>query len=295
MKQAENIARIEGILSEIDLTESKDSNGKDRIMGEVKVKTVEEIDGKNYDIEIPISLYATKTTNSGAPNPAYEGIKRIKDEYVSLAACGDENIADRVRFDNCTIVANEFYGQGDVLISYPRVRGSFCKKVRKEDYEQAATFSAVIVIAKITEETNKEGVETGNLIVTGILSQYGDKVDIIEYKVVTPAAINHINNNWKVQDTVRIAGKIKFTNEVKHITTEMGFGEPIVNSKTIFTRDLIITAGSDGALDDGAYEVEDVKAALKERQDNLAKLKEASKKKGTKTVNTSKNSNSFGF
>lgn len=295
LRQAENTIRIEGIVSEIDLKEDvSKTSGRAQIMGEIKVRVTEEINGKPCELEIPISLWASQLTNDGRPNAAYKDILDIKNNCVSIAACGDIDRADRIRFETASISVNEFYGSTGNLISTPRIRGSFSKRVRKEDCIPSASFSAVIVVAVIKEEVDRDENLTGNLIITGVLPQYGGKVDVLDFYVESKAAINHIQSHWKKGDTVRIAGKCHFTSETKIKETQMGFGDPVISSRTVSVRRFVVTAGSDGGLDgDLAYDKGEISAALNERQKHLTELKENSQKK-TKSAATGA-PNDFGF
>lgn len=292
MKQAENDILIEGILSEVNIKEdvSKKTN-KPYIMGEIKVRVPTTISGVEMNLEVPIRLFANEKTNKGLTNPAYESIKKVTD-LVSLASCGgDLDKADKVRIERCSIGMNEFYSQIGDFVSYPIIRGSFVKKVRNEDYSPKAAFSTVIVVANMKEEEDKAtGDLTGRLIVKGILPQYGDIVDVVDFYVENEAAINHISTYWQKGDTVRVAGVPKFSYTVEKQIIEMGFGEPEVKSKTRQVRDLIITKGSQGALDaEYAYDNEEISKALVVRQAKLTEAKSLAEGKAKPAVDD------FGF
>ena len=99
LRQAENFVKVEGILSEVNLkygTFSKDGKVQDTIGGHIVVKVTQKISGKERELMVPVYMFATKLTKAGALNPAYESIKRCLDEYVSIAAVGNEDQADRM-------------------------------------------------------------------------------------------------------------------------------------------------------------------------------------------------------
>lgn len=294
LKPAENICTIEGILSEVNLREdvSKKDN-KPYIMGEIKVKTTANISGQEVELEIPVRVFANQNKKDGGLNPAFDSIKKLND-MISIAACGDETKADRISFDNASIQMNEFYGRNEQLVSYPTVRGTFVKKVKGDNYTPKATFSNVIVIGGLKEETDRNGDLTGRLIVKGILPQWGNKVDVVDYIVESEAAIKHISTYWQKGDTVRITGIINFSSIVETETIEMGFGEPQIKHKTRSINELVITAGSQGALDqEFAYDTEEISDALTRRQAYLTELKNnAGKKAEVVTKNTTTD---FGF
>lgn len=292
MKQAENEVFIEGILSEVNIKEDiSKKNQKPYIMGEIKVRVPTVVSGIEMNLEIPVRLFANEKTNKGLANPAYESIKKITD-FVSLASCGgDYDKADKVRIERASIAMNEFYSQTGDFVSYPVIRASFVKKVRNEDYSPKATFSTVIVVANMKEEEDRAtGDLTGRLVIKGVLPQYGDMVDVVDFYVENEAAMNHISTYWQKGDTVRVAGIPKFSYTVEKQIIEMGFGEPEVKSKTKQVHDLIITKGSQGALDaEYAYDNEEISKALVVRQAKLAEMKTLAEGKSKPAIND------FGF
>ena len=121
LQTKENTVKIEGILSEIDIkTGSFTKNGAtvESVGGVIKVRVNQDINGVNTELEIPVHLFASKYTNAGAPNPAYESISRVMNEYVSIAA-SDIDHADRIRITRGQLQMNEYYGQNGNLISQP--------------------------------------------------------------------------------------------------------------------------------------------------------------------------------
>lgn len=276
MKQAENKVKIEGILSEIDLKVGVAAeSGKEYISGNIQVKVQQEVNGIQSEIEVPVNLYATKITNAGKINPSYESIEKVMNEGISVAAIGGVEKADRIRIVSGEINSNDFYNQNDALISYPRIKTGFISKIKKDECTDEASFVATIVIGNIAEEVDKEANLTGRLVIKGIIAQYGDKVDVVDFLVASEAAIAHIQANWKQGDTVKVAGKANFSSKTEFYEEEMGFGEPIKKSKTTSIRELIVTSGSPTALEGiEAYSAEDIQNALAERKIRLEKAKD---------------------
>lgn len=295
LKPAENEVTIEGILSEVNIHEGVGQTSKKAyIMGEVKVRTTATIGGVEKELEIPVRVFANQTTNKGTPNPAYDNIKKIL-QMTSLASCGgDLEKADRIRFEKATVQMNEFYNRADKLVSYPTIRGTFSRKVDKSTYMPTASFSNVIVVGKFQEETDRDGNLTGRLIVKGILPQWGNRVDVVDYVVESEAAINHITTFWNKGDTVRIVGVPNFTFTTETRVVEMGFGDPEVKNYVRSISELVITKGSQGALDaEFAYDEQDISEALNRRQAYLAELKNNSAKTVEKVAE--KTTTDFGF
>ena len=286
LKQAENSVKIEGILSEIDLkTGTTTKNGKtiEYIGGSIKVRVTQMINGQEVDLEIPVYMFSNKLKNDGNPNPAYESINRVMNEYVSIAAAGID-AADRVRITNANIRMNEYYGQGDKLNSYPRINASFITKVTDlTKFNPEATFSVVFMIAAMGYDTDRDGVQIENRYkIRGILPQYGGKVDVVDFYATNPNVIDAVSSYWGENDTVKINGKLNFTSTVEEKMVEVDFGEPRMERRTVSVSELIITGGTQTPLDgDFAYDVDEIAAALQERQAYLAELKTKAKAKET--------------
>lgn len=279
LRQAENKVRIEGILSEIDIKPgSFTKNGQtiESIGGQIKVKVNQRINGEDCTLEVPVHLFASKTTNKGTPNPAYESIKRIADEYVSIAA-SDEEAADRIRITNGSIAMNEYYSQGGQLVSFPRVNASFVTKVNKKDFKPEATFTTELVVLSKDNELAADGTETGRYKVQCGLVQYGEKVDLVPFYGVSVPVIDAISQYWNVGETVRANGRLNFSSKVETFITEVDFGEPVENTRTINVSELIITGGSQVPLDgDAAFDFGEVQKGLVARKTRLEADKQKS-------------------
>ena len=278
-----NVVKIEGILSEIDI-DYKDfkKNGVDTkaIGGVIKVRVNQAINGVDTELEIPVHMFAAQLTNSGAPNPAYESIARIKDEYVSIAA-SDIDHADRVRITKGAINMNEYYGQDGRLISFPRITASFVSKIKREECKPKAEFTVTFMVGKAGYELDKEGVETDKYKVTGMVPQYGGKVDVIPFFAYNPGVIDAVSNYWQEGDTVKATGRLNFTSETKEVEVKVDFGEPTIETRTYSISELVITGGSSTPLEgEFAINYDDVKAALEDRKNRLAESKEKSTNRG---------------
>ena len=302
LKQAENSVKIEGILSEIDLkTGTSTKNGKttEYIGGSIKVRVNQVINGKEVELDIPVYMFSNKLKNDGGPNPAYASIERVMNEYVSIAA-GGMDAADRVRITNANIRMNEYYGQTGNLNSYPRINASFVTKVTDlTKFSPEASFSVVFMIAAMGYETDKDGVQIENRFkIRGILPQYGGKVDVVDFYATNPNVIDAVSSYWSEKDTVKINGKLNFTSAVEERMVEVDFGEPRMERRTVSVSELIITGGTQTPLEgDFAFDEDEINAALKERQANLAALKEKAKSKesGAKTAPAKKGFSDLGF
>lgn len=289
MKQAENKVKVEGILAEMDLKKGTTGNG-DYISGEIKVLVKQEIDGIIENIEVPVNMFAMKMTKAGKESLVYKSIEKAMDTLISIAACGSEEGADRVRITQADIRINEFYNQNDVLISQPRLNTSFITKIKAQECNPEASFQVIFVVGEDPKDELKDGIPTGRVVIKGIIPQYNDKVDVVDFIASNPVACNQIKTFWKKSDTVRAAGKCHFSSKTEFITEELGFGEPVKKAKTNYVREFIITSGSPAGLDaDQAYDINEIAQALKVRQNTLNE-KRAEKKEAPKASTTA-----FGF
>ena len=291
-----NIVKIEGILSEIDLEDkafTKNGTEVKAIGGSIKIRVNTAINGKDADLEIPVYMFASQLTNAGAPNPAYESIQRVKNEYVSIAA-SDIDHADRVRITKGAITMNEYYGQDGRLISFPRVSSSFVTKIKKEECKPKAEFAVTFMVGKAGFELDKDGVETNKYKVTGMVPQYGGKVDVVPFYAYNQGVIDAVSNYWNEGDTVKATGKLNFTSETKEVETKVDFGEPTIETRTFSISELVITGGSSTPLDgEFAINYDDVKAALEDRKNRLAEQKEKAANKSTTTKSAPAAGNKF--
>lgn len=279
LREAENVVKIEGILSETDLKYgSYVKNGKtvDTVGGTIKLKVAQQVNGEDTVLEIPVHMFANKLKNDGTNNPAYESIERIKNDFVSIAAAGGEDGADRLRITSGKIQMNEYYGRTGTLVSFPRVSASFVSKVKKEEFKPQATFATEFYVGSMDNEVGRDGVETGRYIIKGVLPQYGGRVDVVNFVATNPNVINAVSSYWNIGDTVKASGRLNFSSTTEVVMKEVDFGEPIEQTRTINVSELIITGGSQTPMDgDFAFDNADIKTALAERQERL----QAQKKK----------------
>ena len=296
IRQAENRVKIEGILAEIDIKPgsfTKNGQKMESIGGSINVKVTQKISGVEKELSIPVHMFASKLTNKGTPNPAYESIKKIADEYVSIAASETgEAGADRVRITSGNIRMNEYYSQDGRLISFPRVNASFVTRINKADCKSEATYTAEFVVANKNEELDKNGEPTGRYRIDAILPQYGGRVDVVPMYAQSEGVIDAVSTYWNVGDTVRANGRLDFSATTETIIQEVDFGEPIEKTRTINRSDLIITGGSQEPLEgDFAYDNTEIQNALADRKNRLEAQKDRDMSRAASRRTPPKNTN----
>lgn len=284
LKTMENIVKIEGILSEVDLkptTFKKNGADVNAITGSIKIRVNQKINGVETELEIPVQMFASQYTNAGAPNPAYESISRVMNEFVSIAASDIER-ADRIRITRGQLQMNEYYNQNGQLVSFPRISASFVSKIKKDECKPDASFSVVFMVGEKGYETDKDGCETERFKITGMVPQYGEKIDVMPFLAINPGVIDALSNYWNVGDTVKAAGKLNFSSRTETKVVDLGFGEPTEETRTVSVSEMIITGGTPTPLEgDFAIDENDVQKALADRKARLAELKEKGSSKGT--------------
>ena len=278
LRQAENRCKIEGILAEIDIKPghfNKNGQMMESIGGSIVVKVTQKISGEEKELAIPVHMFASKLTNRGTPNPAYESIKKVMDEYVSIAASENgEDGADRVRITNANVRMNEYYSQDGRLISFPRVNASFVSRINKTDCKPEATYTAEFVVANKSEEI-KNDEPTGRYRIDAIIPQYGGRVDVVPMFAQSEGVIDAVSTYWNVGDTVKANGRLDFSATTETIIEEVDFGEPIEKTRTINRSDLIITGGSQEPLEgDFAFDNAEIQNALADRKARLEAQKD---------------------
>ena len=284
LRQAENKVRIEGILSEINLKYGsfvKNGATVDNIGGNIKVLVHQTINGEDIALEIPVYMFATKFTNAGKPNPAYESIEKVMTEYVSIASGVGEAGADKIRITNGNIRMNEYYNQQGQLVSFPRVNASFVTKATGE-FRPEASWSLEFAVSSMDFVTDADGVEVEpkKLRIKVIVPQYGGKIDTMEFYATNPRVIDAITSYWENQKTYSAKGRLNFTSTTREIIEECDFGEPDVRIQTVSVSELIVTKGTQSAMeDDMEFKPADLAAALKEHKAYLETLKDKTSQK----------------
>ncbi len=296
LRQAENRVKIEGILSEIDINPGsfKKSDGREMesIGGSIIVKVTQKISGAEKELMIPVHMFAAKLTNAGKPNPAYESIRRVANEFKSIASTGNEDEADRVRITSANIRMNEYYAADGHLVSFPRINASFVTKINKADCKPEATFTTEFAVANAMQEVDRNGEETDRYKINALLPQYGGKVDVVPMFAESEGVINAVSTYWAVGDTVKANGRLDFSSKTEVTYEEVDFGEPVEKIRTVNKSDLIITGGSQEPLEgEFAFAKEDLDAALADRKARLEAQKDRDMSRTAKKSAPPQNSN----
>ena len=265
LRQANAKVEVAGIVSSKDL-KIEQNNGQNIIKGSVNV----EVDETNV---VRFSVYAAEKTKAGADNPAYKGLLTVMDEFKTIADNGREE-ADKVYVNGDL---NLFTGQnGKESVGQ---RASFFNRAKKlEGFEPQATFDVELFIKTIVPEVDKEGEETGRVLVKGWVPTFNGIEPIT--LIAGEDLADGVQNTFEVGQTARFFGDI-INNRVE-IKTEipMALGKPKIETKVEYKNELLITGASDayeeGVTPEKPYDKGAIELAINERQARLeAKEREA--------------------
>ena len=308
MRQAENRVKIEGILAETDLKYGsfvKNGETVESIGGSIKVLVNQDINGVATTLEVPVYMFSSKYTKAGKVNPSYESIEKVMKEFVSIAAAGSAEQADKVRITNADIRMNEFVGQNGQIVSQPRVHASFVSRA-VGDFKPEASFTLEFMVSSIARATDKDGVELdpAKLNVEVIVPQYtaptatAPNVDLVSLVAVNPNVINAVESYWEAGSCYKASGRLNFSSRTEEVVEQVDFGEANTKVRTINVSEFIITGGSQAALEgDFAFDMDEIKAGMaarKARLDDVKNGKTAANKKAP-APSTSKGKLDLGF
>ena len=128
---------------------------------------------------------------------------------------------------------------------------------------------------KYPEIKNDE--ETGRIKIRFGVIGYKGKINVIELIAETDNAINFIEANWNEKDTVRVTGAVNVNVSTETWKEEQAFGEPMIRTKLVSRKELIITGGSPCLEEDLCYDAESIEKAILQRNADAMEKKNAAK------------------
>jgi len=229
-------------------------------------------------------MFASKFKKDGTANPAFKSIQDLR----NMKTAQDNGIdgADTVRITGANIRENNFISKSGQLISGWQINTSFINSGSTAD---VASFNLDIFIMDMSPEIDREGDETGRLVIKGAIVQYGGKVDVLQFIVENPDTVDYISEHWNVNDTNSVRGRIRVTSmEEKPAPSSSSWGEEIPETTTRMIRELIITKGDDeGKEEDFAYDPAEIKKGFNVRKAEIEQLQIDAKNKSTASATTS--------
>ena len=222
-------------------------------------------------------MFASQYTSKGSINPAFTSIQEVKKMHTAKSVGIDA--ADTIRITNGNVRENYFVSKSGQLVQNWQLNASFASSASIAD---VASFVLDIYIMDMKDEVDKNDEPTGRLIIKGGLVQYNGKLDVLEFIVENPDAVDYISRNWQIDDTVTVVGRVRVTSiESKSSGADSSWGEDIPDVGTHMVRELIITKGDDeGKEEDFAYDPTDIRKAFNVRKAQIEQL-QIDAKKGT--------------
>lgn len=268
--QATNKLNIVGKLMDCVFRKGKTSTGQDYESANFTVRVTQTYNGQEETSEIPISLFATPYTTTNKPHPGWANLQELK-KMKTIQDVGEAE-ASRVRMTNANVRENPFISKSGQLVDSWQINTSFLNQAGA--VADIATFNINAYIMDMHDEEDRDGNPTGRLIVKGAVVQYGGRLDVMEFIVEGPDAVEYISRNWNINDTVNMGGRIRFTSqEEKRSASESSWGEELPDTSTRMVRELIITRGSDEPFDEEfAYDSNEIRKGFNARKARIEQM-----------------------
>ena len=276
MNQSTNKINVVGKLLDAVINDGVLEDGRKYKRANLTVRVTQTFGGREETSEIPVSMFAAQYTQTNKLNPGYSQIASLA-EMKSAQNVGIDN-ADMVRISGANLRENNFISKSSgQLINGWQINTSF---INTGGVTDVASFLIDIYIIDMHPEVDREGNDTGRLVIKGGIVQYRGKLDIVEFIVENPDTVDYIERNWDIDNTVQVKGRIRVTStEDKPKANESSWGEDIPETSTRTVRELIITKGSDEPFEEEfAYDKTDIKKALNVRKALIEQLQIDAKK-----------------
>ena len=263
LRQANEKVFIEGLVAEKDLS-VKTEEGKTKITGSLTVKTSD----VNF---VKFNVNVNEKTNAGAENKCYAGLVTVMNEYKTIAEHGEEE-ADKVRVNGDLNLYTSTQSGANIV----GFKSNFYNRLRAGDeFEPKAEFSVETFISSILPEMDKEGDETGRILVKGWVPTYNgiEPITLVAAEDIGAA----VESTFEPGQTVEFMGDI-INSRIETVTEiPMAIGKPKRKVTTTYKNELIITGAStayeEGETAEKPYEAEVIKAAIQERTNKLEEAK----------------------
>ena len=279
--ESENNFPITGVLNTIKSRKGTSAKtGDDYISLTIDLRVDQEVDGDMSENIITLNLMQNRHKKiNGKPgnelNKLYDRYVEYVNTFIPVSLETDTTPATRLTA-NATIAENSFLSKNGTMVNDWKLNTTFLNEARASD-EDSARFKLTGTVVAINPEKNKEGEETGRILVKICVIGYAGRANVIEF-VAKGGVAEHIDRNWEKGYTVKVAGIVVSTHATIEVKEELGVGEAQVSHRTISKRELLITGCSEGALDDSeSFDPDDIKVALDERKAYLATLSEKPK------------------
>lgn len=282
LRQALNKVDVWGIAQEstLEVKEFKDKvTGQPytAISGDVTVKI-------NEEESHVLSYFEKELTKKGEPNKNFKALTTIKNEMITIADVAQglaEGEPSRITCQG-ELTLNEYKGNDGNIVSFTKINGKFSPsrfKGEADQFKPKAEFDIEGIVKSLTEETDKDEVETGRLKIQLYVPQYGGKViplTFVTSETLPQAGKDYLQDNFVPRSSVRIYGDLVNKSKKVERVIESGFGENKVDVTYERTREFIATGGTlyEEGVHKEVFDISLLKEALANRERHLATLKE---------------------
>lgn len=277
-KQADNKVTVVGLVAENNLEIREFDEWKDGVQTGNKYKAmtgdlvVRSGENENHQIR----FFSKQFTNAGAESRQFTGLQTVADTVVSIADTEkDAELKPTKVSVQGSMGLNEYMGQDGQLRSFASIEGRFVNRLDEGDtLEGKAEYDLEGLVGKVVDEF-KGDEETGRKKVTLLVPLYNSVIPL-EFTVDAGEGASYIEDNFENGKSVRIYGDIVNFQDVKVVTTPMGFGADKVEEVTTYVRENLIKGGNLYEEDVHPAKIIDaglVKSKLVEREKHLENLK----------------------
>lgn len=277
LQEGFNKVQVEGYLNAITVREDDTTielnNGGERKCKYIAV-TLEIQPEKDGDNIIPVEAYSKSIKKDGGQNKVYKSLQTVKN-FNSIASAGIEG-ADKISVSTGQLTENVFVTDDGNVVKQARIRSNFFNRVNGK-LNPKANFSLEGFVLRMEDGMDSEGIEDGTLVVYLAVAKYGGRIDILEFTVEKDKGVQFFKQHVNTGDTLKVGGDIVFSKKVITETvdeSDVGFGEPIVNERTVTNKKLVITTASKPYDSELAYDPKDVQEAVAQREEYIEQQKQ---------------------
>ena len=282
LREAINKVEVVGIAQESTL-ELKVYNDKvtgapyNAIKGEVTVKI-------NEDETQVVSYFTKELTKKGEVSKNFKSLTTIMSEMVTVADVAQglsEGEPSRIECSG-KLSLNEFKASDGNVVSFTQISGEYSPKRFKgeaSDFKPKAEFNVEGIVKALTQETDKDGVETGRLKIQLYVPIYGGKIiplTFITSETLPQGGKDYLTDNFVPRASVRVKGLLVNKSKKIERVIEAGFGENIVETTWERSREFIAVSGVlyEEGVDKEVFDVSLLGEAVALRNRHLSSLKE---------------------
>lgn len=272
--ESKNHMEVIGKVISVTSREGTNKKGKPYASATVLVGVNQMVNGHEEYSEVPVEFFSNMYKNDGNPNAMYDNVKKLGN-LKSAQTYGMDNadtVAIKVAGTSNGALTENYYAGRDGRVRYGwRLNGKFCNIVKGG--VNKATFTNEIYIMSMRDEIDSNGDTTGRLLIKGALVGYGGKLNVIDYIVENPEAVDYIQRNFSENTVGLFAGKIRITSKEVTQSVTGTWGEVIEDTSTRFVRELVIVSGGDSPLDeDSSYDPADIRKMFNIRKMEIEQL-----------------------